>query len=388
MVDGDRRQERHEGRSRPSIPAIEFYSGIGGLHLALRLSRIPGVAAVAAYDWDQIACQVYAANFTPDIVHKTDISTLTSAHLARINADLWLLSPSCQPYTVLNPLAKGATDPRAKSFLHLIDTVLPELAGQNAHPRYIFVENVAGFQDSSTRHHLVSTLERLGYVTAEFTLNPLQFDIPNSRLRYYILAKISPLRFAGIDGSKSGQILDHIPPHTTLPSGYITDAARSNATPRNLRQYIDLSLDKEALSQFRIPDRVLKKWGRLFDIVSPSGTRSCCFTRGYTRLVERAGSILQTNEHLDTTQVFNSFLHAQSNGDDNAVHILDSIGLRYFTPTELLRLFHFMDPYEPITWLDFVWPPGVSLKSKYRLIGNSVNVEVSRGARLWCDNWC
>ena len=73
-------------------------------------------------------------------------------------------------------------------------------------------------------------------------------------------------------------------------------------------------MDDETRALFRIPDRILKKWGRLFDIVLPSGTRSCCFTRGtsfllaranilmhagYTQLVERAGSILQMNEQLD-----------------------------------------------------------------------------------------
>ena len=56
------------------------------------------------------------------------------------------MSPACQPYTVLNPDAKGAQDPRALSFLHIINTVLPELARSDAHPRYILVENVAGFE--------------------------------------------------------------------------------------------------------------------------------------------------------------------------------------------------------------------------------------------------
>ena len=56
------------------------------------------------------------------------------------------MSPSCQPYTVLNPLAKGAEDPRAKSFIHLIDQVLPELVKMGKHPTHILIENVAGFE--------------------------------------------------------------------------------------------------------------------------------------------------------------------------------------------------------------------------------------------------
>lgn len=47
---------------------------------------------------------------------------------------------------MLNPNAKGAADPRAQSFLHLINHVLPELATERAHPRYMLIENVTGFQ--------------------------------------------------------------------------------------------------------------------------------------------------------------------------------------------------------------------------------------------------
>ncbi|KAL4065771.1 S-adenosyl-L-methionine-dependent methyltransferase [Scleroderma yunnanense] len=342
--------------------AIEFYSGIGGFHLALNRSNVSGTV-ISAYDWDQTACHVYAANFGCKIVHKADISGLIAAQLSKLQADLWLLSPACQPYTVLNPDAKGAVDPRAQSFLHLINNVLPELAAEQAHPRYILIENVAGFQDSDTRHYLLSVLGRLRYDVAEFILNPLQFGVPNSRSRYYLLAKLFPLKFTGL-GDVPRKILDHIPLHSTMP-----------VIPQSLRHYLDGPLNDETRATFRIQDRILKKWGRLFDIVLPSGTRSCCFTRGYTQLVERAGSILQTNEQLDTTKVFDEFLAAQASGDEDAVRILDCLDLRYFTPTELLRLFHFVDPDHSF---DFVWPPGVSLKSKYRLIGNSVNVEVVR----------
>ncbi|KAH0838724.1 S-adenosyl-L-methionine-dependent methyltransferase [Lanmaoa asiatica] len=340
------------------VRAIEFYSGIGGLHLALRRSCIPGATVIAAYDWDQTACQVYPANLGTDIVHKTDIATLTAADLSRLNADLWLLSPSCQPYTILNPLAKGAADPRAQSFLHLIDNVLPELSAHDIHPRYLLMENVAGFQDSTTRHHLVSILQRLGYVTAEFALNPLQFGIPNSRLRYYLLAKLSPLKFFGLDSTKSDRVLDHIPPHHE-PHNKFQQTSRT-ALP-NLRQFIDSTMDKEMFTQFRIPDPL---------------ELAVSLEARYTRLVERAGSILQMNENLDTTQVFDLFLAARASGDENAVRILDPLCLRYFTPTELLRIFHFTDTNSSSA--DFIWPPGVSTKSKYRLIGNSVNVEVSR----------
>ena len=91
-----------------------------------------------------------------------DISTLTPEFLAGFNADLWLLSPACQPYTVLNPNAKGASDPRAQSFLHLIQHVLPQMSTVGACPSYLLVENVAGFEVHITSR-VVSNTTILSY---------------------------------------------------------------------------------------------------------------------------------------------------------------------------------------------------------------------------------
>jgi tRNA (cytosine38-C5)-methyltransferase len=70
-----------------------------------------------------------------------------------------------------------------------------------------------------------------------------------------------------------------------------------------------------------------------------------------------------------TTEVFDSFLEARDAGDPGAVRILDPLRLRYFSPEELLS---FTDAEHP----DFIWPPSITTKTKYRLLGNSVNVLV------------
>lgn len=75
-----------------------------------------------------------------------DISSVSARDLLPLLADLWLLSPSCQPYTTINPFAKGSADPRGKSFIHLIEDVLPELVSLEQQPRYLLIENVAGFE--------------------------------------------------------------------------------------------------------------------------------------------------------------------------------------------------------------------------------------------------
>ncbi|EEB88133.1 hypothetical protein MPER_14201, partial [Moniliophthora perniciosa FA553] len=84
-----------------------------------------------------------------------------------------------------------------------------------------------------------------------------------------------------------------------------------------------------------------------------------------------------------TTTTFDIFL--ASDDPDAAVQILHPLGLRYFSPSELLRLFAFE---QQASLFRFTWPTDVSTKSKYRLIGNSVNVKVVRGLiEFLCDDF-
>ncbi|KAH8981533.1 S-adenosyl-L-methionine-dependent methyltransferase [Lactarius akahatsu] len=284
----------------PTVRALEFFCGIGGLHTALTRSAVSDNATVVrAFDWDQSACAVYAANHGPGIVRRVDINSLTAEALESLNADLWLLSPACQPYTVLNPNAKGAADPRAQSFLRLMEEVLPALTERGAAPTRLLIENVAGFEASTTRTRVLDVLTKLGFATRELLLTPLQFSVPNSRLRYYLLASCASGAFRS-SVYPPDRILRHIPGRAAIWED--TRASGASDTVGNwvrpLRDYLDR---ENAVTANTVPDRVLIKWGRLFDIVSPCATRTCCFTRGYTQLVERAGSILQENEELDVS---------------------------------------------------------------------------------------
>jgi tRNA (cytosine38-C5)-methyltransferase len=145
---------------------------------------------------------------------------------------------------------------------------------------------------SSTRHLVISNLKLFGYNTFECLLTPLQFDIPNSRLRYYLLAKVAPLAFPC---PMQDKVWTHIPGHGEPWTDPRTNSCIEPSSVRNLRCYID----DTPSDVYEVPDKVLSKWGRLFDIVTPSSRRTCCFTRGYTQLVEKSGSILQMNEELD-----------------------------------------------------------------------------------------
>lgn len=62
---------------------------------------------------------------------------------ARYQADCWLLSPPCQPYTQGGKM-KDIDDSRAKPLLHLIKL----LSALENPPTYLFLENVKNFEVS------------------------------------------------------------------------------------------------------------------------------------------------------------------------------------------------------------------------------------------------
>lgn len=135
---------------------------------------------------------------------------------------------------------------------------------------------------------MLAILARLGFVTRELLLTPLQFGVPNSRLRYYLLAARRPSD-AFLPSVDSGGILRHIPGHGAEWSDARSSSSLSAAgfetvegNVRPLRDYLDRTDSQLA---FPVPERVLMKWGRLFDIVLPSAMRTCCFTRGQSGLL-------------------------------------------------------------------------------------------------------
>ncbi|RKP27524.1 S-adenosyl-L-methionine-dependent methyltransferase [Syncephalis pseudoplumigaleata] len=269
------------------------------------------------------------------------------------------MSPPCQPYTRTGKQL-GSEDTRAKSFLRIID-----MLGEMQHPpRYLLVENVKGFETSETREALVEQLARLGYVFEEYLLTPLQFGIPNSRLRYYLVAKRKPLSFGGngddaavasMDIGSSAQVDSRHLSHMEMAEAHSLEGVRA------IEAFIEHDPSIEAA--YSIPSGVSCN-----NIVKASSRRSCCFTKGYGHHVRGTGSILQMDEQADTTETFNKAWHGTSSTDEVDIALIEALGLRYFTENEIARLMGF-----PAT---FAFPASVSRRQRYRALGNSLNVTV------------
>lgn len=95
------------------------------------------------------------------------------------------MSPPCQPFT-RNGKYLDENDPRTNSFIYLID-ILQELENVE----YILMENVKGFECSAVRNLFLSKLKECSFEYQEFLLTPSTVGVPNSRLRYYCIARRS-----------------------------------------------------------------------------------------------------------------------------------------------------------------------------------------------------
>ncbi|KAJ2356531.1 hypothetical protein GGF43_002010 [Coemansia sp. RSA 2618] len=332
------------------LRVAEFYSGIGGMHFALKEAGIDS-QVVRAFDISTVANEVYKHNFADVPVMQRNIESLPMSLFEGLKADLWTMSPPCQPYTRQGQ-QRGSDDMRAKSFLFLID-----LLGKLQHkPMHLLIENVAGFEQSDTRNNLLLQLIREGYRYEEYLLNPLQLCYPNSRTRYYLLAKrlAQPVGMAPF--VKHPLCFKYDVPGTGLIPPAVDTESRvdfekgvwNHDEVRQINEFMENLSDAES-AKYRLSQKTLEKHGYVHDVVTPNDRRTCCFTKGYTHYAEGTGSILQTEGVVgkDPMTVENT---------------------RYFTPREVANLMGF--PAE------FSFPEGTSNKQKYRVLGNSLSVSI------------
>ncbi|XP_047377344.1 tRNA (cytosine(38)-C(5))-methyltransferase isoform X1 [Sciurus carolinensis] len=388
------------------LRVLELYSGIGGMHHALRESCIPA-QVVAAVDVNTVANEVYEYNFPHTQLLAKTIEGITLEEFDKLSFNMILMSPPCQPFTRIG-LQGDMTDPRTNSFLYIL-SILPRL--QNL-PKYILLENVKGFEVSSTRDMLIQTIENCGFQYQEFLLSPTSLGIPNSRLRYFLIAKLQsePLPF-----QVSGQVLMEFPKteyeytqkcavdaenkikkKKTEPSicfdssmqcsgkdAILFKLETAEEIQRKHKQDSDLSVqmlkdfleDDIDTNQYILPPKSLLRYALLLDIVKPTCRRSTCFTKGYGSYIEGTGSVLQTAEDVQIENIYKSLTNLPQ---EDKITKLSMLKLRYFTPKEIANLLGFPP--------EFGFPEKITVKQCYRLLGNSLNVHVvAKLIKILCE---
>ncbi|MEM7050898.1 MAG: DNA cytosine methyltransferase [Acidobacteriota bacterium] len=237
---------------------LELYCGIGGAAVALgRQGQI-----VAAVDLSRPALAVYQHNFPRHRTLARNLETLGSRDLRRWRADLWWLSPPCQPFT-RRGRGRDVDDPRCQSLLHLIGLIEREL------PPAIGLENVTPFAESRACQRLLAALERAGYEVFQTTLCPSRLGVPNRRPRFYLVAA-------------RGQDLN--PPRLIPTPSVLADHLQSNGDSAELA----------------VAESLLRDYSGALDIVDqedPSAI-TACFTAAYGRSPVRSGSYLRRRERV------------------------------------------------------------------------------------------
>ncbi|TSK34884.1 tRNA (cytosine(38)-C(5))-methyltransferase [Bagarius yarrelli] len=85
----------------------------------------------------------------------------------------------------------------------------------------------------------------------------------------------------------------------------------------------------------------------------------------YGHYVEGTGSVLQSCTDVELESIFKSL---DMLSDEEKLKQLSQLKLRYFTPREIANLMGFPP--------QFSFPSNISVKQRYRVLGNSLNVHV------------
>ena len=227
--------------------ALELFAGIGGLGIA----TADAVEVVAAYDQDHAAAEVHERTFGVPVM-RIDLASVSARELLRHEADCWLVSPPCQPFT-RRGVGRDVDDARCAGLLQLI-ALLP-----SCRPRAVLVENVHGFHGSRAHALLVSTLRSMGHDVADVEACPTQLGAPVRRPRQFVVSSA-----------------DGLGPQASF--------ARE---PRPLTSYLARDPDPS----LRVPENVRRRVDDHLPMPGPDGVLGT-FTRSYGRAVTGAGPVL------------------------------------------------------------------------------------------------
>ena len=305
------------------IEIVDLFCGIGGVAEAWPTT----FRVTHAIDIDRRVVPIYRAN------HGVIPQVRSLDSLRKVpDADLWWLSPPCQPYTTRGK-RRAEGDARSAALSHLLGRVAEQ------RPRLLVLENVPGFAGSSHHQRLRSILGRRGYAIREDLVCPTHLGIPMRRHRFYLRAALGS-DLADIETAGEFQA-------GGLPEVEATQMAAVGCENRpvarsRLRDFLDPAADPHPSLLVEPAQR--ERFGRAMRVADPDDPAAVvgCFTAAYGSSPVGAGSYLRMSDGR----------------------------WRRFTPQEIGRLMGFRE--------GFFWPDDLGTRSRYRLLGNSLAVNVVR----------
>lgn len=153
---------------------IDLFCGAGGMTQGFVATG--QFEPIMAVDFDQAACDTYAANFGDDHVICAPIE-----QVARFpQADVLIGGPPCQGFSNLGK--RDRSDPRNQMWRHYFRAV------EQSRPRVLVMENVPELLRSPEYEEFRAHVQGLGYSVDARVLNAADYGVPQRRKRAIVIA--------------------------------------------------------------------------------------------------------------------------------------------------------------------------------------------------------
>ena len=306
------------------LRTIDLFAGIGGIRKGFELTG--KFETVFANDMDKNCKITYDHNFDTTRMTLGDIRKMSVINGDIPQYDILLGGFPCQPFSIAG-LKKGFDDPKGRgTLIDDIIRILEEAKKTYSQPKGFLLENVRNLvdiDDGATYEIIKSKLENIGYHVDYRVYNSLNFGIPQSRQRVYIV------------GFKDKKVMDRFewPTPGQQSTRKVKDILEANVEAKHY-------YNNKPLFE-RIKD----------DVTNPD----------YVYLYRRN----HVREHKSGYSP--TLVASMGQGGHNVPIIKDSKGLRKLTPLECARI----QGYD-----DLKIPMDIAEIQVYKQIGKSVSVPV------------
>ncbi|RTG83831.1 tRNA (cytosine38-C5)-methyltransferase, partial [Schistosoma bovis] len=238
------------------------------------------------------------------------------------------------------------------------------------------------FKGSTVKHEVVAAVEindvatdvykynfpntlTLNRVIEQFLLSPLQFGIPNCRLRFYLLARLRSSSWNSNFKMGQSESIDMRPPvdapmlpgcQCTSCSGVISHIEH---TDDNFTEYIQfcrpisefvLVPSDSPKELYFLDEKCLQRYFRVLDIVRSCDKKTRCFTKGYSKRLEGTGSVFQTSMENEvsffyyydkTSEKITNYYEANKEDEQAVLQYAKLLKLRFFHSREVANMMCF-----------------------------------------------
>jgi len=165
------------------LRTLDLFHGAGGSSVGAQMA---GAHILAGIDFWDVSSDAYKQNFRDVRAINSDIRKVSPKRLHKQigNIDLIVASPECTNHSC----AKGARNrcEESKKTAFQVTRYAKEFK-----PKWIVIENVIQMKSWSGHSKLIKELWELGYFVKEEKLNSMDFGVPQSRRRLFLLCSLS-----------------------------------------------------------------------------------------------------------------------------------------------------------------------------------------------------